>query len=116
MYKYSDIINRLTTDQKLRLLTDIGCLSETEFKVLGIPEIKIEYFDGLSSDEIPSPSELAHSFEPELARELAREALRGAVGDKTSLVITPSAKVRISPYRAQAHRRDERGGDKYLKA
>ena len=43
MYKYSEIIGRLSEEQKLKLLTDIGCLGETEFKILGIPEIKIEY-------------------------------------------------------------------------
>ncbi len=99
MYKYSEIISRLSAEQKLKLLTDIGCLGETEFKILGIPEIKIEYFEELLSDDIPSPSELAHSFEPELALELSKEVLRKSTPEKASFIITPSAKPRISPYR-----------------
>ena len=62
MLKHENIIRQLTTEQKVRMLCDITCLSEKEYRVLGIPEIKVAYLEDGCGNEYPSPYMLANSW------------------------------------------------------
>ena len=42
MLKHNDIIDKLTDEQKIRLLTSIGTLDGKDFKILGIDEVSIK--------------------------------------------------------------------------
>lgn len=99
MLKYENIIKQLTTAQKIRMLCDVSCLSEKEYKVLGIPEIKAEYLEDRFGKEFPSPYMMANSWNTALVREVAGVAAKDMIADGATLAITPSAKVKISPYR-----------------
>jgi len=99
MLKYENIIRQLTTAQKIRMLCNVSCLSEKEYRVLGIPEIKAEYLEDRFGAEFPSPYMLANSWNTSLTREVASAAAKDMSEDGATLAITPSPKVKISPYR-----------------
>jgi beta-glucosidase len=99
MLKYENIIGQLSTSQKIRMLCDITCLSEKEYKVLGIPEIRAEYLEERFGSEFPSPYMLANSWNTALAGEVACAAAKDMSADGATLAITPGAKIKISPYR-----------------
>lgn len=100
MLKYENLVRQLTVAQKIRMICDATCLSEKEYKVLGIPEIKAGYLEDRFGAEFPSPYMLANSWNTELVGEVARAAARDMSADGATLAITPSPKVKISPYRS----------------
>lgn len=99
MLKYENIISRLSTAQKVQMLCNIGCLSEKEYKVLGIPEVKPEYLEDNYGTDFPSPYMLANSWNKGLIGDVAKTVAKDMSAKGVTLAITPSAKVKISPYR-----------------
>ncbi|MBO7368988.1 MAG: hypothetical protein J6U25_01725, partial [Clostridia bacterium] len=87
MLKYQKIIEQLTTEQKISLLTDTAAFSTREINFRGVPKVKfIDLFDGgLTADDA------ACSFEKGVFYELASERLKGVKG---GVVMLPSANVR----------------------
>ena len=98
MLKHENIIKQLSVSQKLRLLCDIGALSEKEYRVIGIPRVKISYADEVCTDKYPSPYMLANSWNVSLAGEVAGEMAKVMASGDTNIVITPAAKVKLTPY------------------
>jgi beta-glucosidase len=99
MLKYHHIITRLSDRDKIRLLCDIDSLTEKEFKVLGIPAVKMAELTDWCGDRYPSPVALANTWNPELVQELSRSLYRGMVKDGVNLACIPGPKIRINPYR-----------------
>lgn len=100
MLKYGYIIERLTDDQKIRLLSDIANLSRDEFCELGVPRVSIGEITGFDSDVYPSPESLAASFDGDLISRVAKEIYSDMRNEGVNVATVPSAKVKIDPYRA----------------
>lgn len=99
MLKYEKIIEQLTTAQKVRMLCDVSCLSEKEYRVLGIPEMKTAYLEDKCGTKYPSPYMMANSWNTDLVGEVARDTAKSMSEEGYTLAITPGAKIKISPYR-----------------
>jgi len=119
MLKYDNIISLLSTEQKVRMLCDISCLSEKEYRVLGIPEMKPGYMEDGYGTEYPSPYMLANSWNKELVGNVAKTIAKDMSTAGMTLAVTPGAKIKISPYRAalseDVHLASELAGE-YLEA
>ncbi|MBQ9746625.1 MAG: glycoside hydrolase family 3 C-terminal domain-containing protein, partial [Clostridia bacterium] len=100
MLKYENIISQLSSAQKIRILCDIGSLSEKEYRVLGIPEIKLGNLTEACGAEFPSSFMLANSWNKTLVGNVAKTALKDMNASGVTLAITPGAKIKLSPYHA----------------
>lgn len=100
MLKYENIIGQLTTAQKVRMLCDVSCLSDKEYRVLGIPEMKAAFLEDKCGTKYPSPYMMANSWDTELVGEVTKDIAKSMSDEGFTLAITPGAKTRISPYRA----------------
>lgn len=100
MLKYENMISQLSDAQKIRILCDIGCLSEKEYRVLGIPEIKVGNLTEAFGAEFPSSFMLANSWNKTLVSNVAKTALKDMNGEGVTLAVTPGAKIKLSPYHA----------------
>ena len=98
MLKYYSIINQLSEKDKIRLLTDITCLANKEFKVIGIPEIKIADASNYCADLYPSAITLANSWDTSLIGSVADEVYKTMLEDDIGLISVPSPKIKIDPY------------------
>ena len=102
MLKYQSIIDSLTEEQKLTLVTDIKTLVELSEAVSGIPSLTTaslsEVNEARSESGFPSLSGMAASWNYPLLKKVAACLARGAAGKEISLIETPSAQVRSSAY------------------
>lgn len=98
MLKYYSIINQLSEKDKIRLLTDVNCLSSKEFKILGIPEIKIAEANNYCPDLYPSAISLSNSWDMKLIGEVAENIYKAMSDDNIGLISVPSPKIKINPY------------------
>ena len=101
MLKYSDIINKLTDKQKIRLLADIRTLSDKEFKILGIPSVKVGDMKDYFRDVYPHATALSHSWDTELWRKIAEDKVSDMCRDEVNFSIAPGARIKFSPYRKE---------------
>lgn len=99
MLKYYDIINRLSDSEKIRILCDITCLSEKNYRAFGIPELRIESLEKLCKNEYPSPESLANTWDTELVEQVADDLFKRASAQEVGFVSTPAPRVKINPYR-----------------
>ncbi|MBQ8447515.1 MAG: glycoside hydrolase family 3 C-terminal domain-containing protein, partial [Clostridia bacterium] len=81
------------------MLCNISCLSEKEYRVLGIPEMKPAFVEDNYGAEFPSPYMLANSWNKELIGNVAKTVVKDMSASGVTLAVTPGAKVKISPYR-----------------
>ena len=100
MLKYSDIINQLSDNDKIRILCDIECLSDKKYRVLGIPKISIASIEELCGAKYPSPSALANSWDTDLVAKVTDSILKQTYDLDVDMTIMSSPKIRINPYRA----------------
>lgn len=98
MLKYYSIISQLSEKDKIRLLTDITCLANKEFKVLGIPEIKIAKADNYCSERYPSAISLANSWDMNLIGSVADDIYKTMFENDIGLISVPAPKIKIDPY------------------
>ena len=111
MLIYGDIISKLSDEMKIRLLTDINSFSADERENLGIPQFEPRYLRHMMRGHYPSPGALAHAWDTELISSVARDTVvREVSRDSANLIMTPGAKVKLSPYR------NEISEDTYLSA
>ena len=102
MLKYEKIIEKLTIKQKISLLTDISCLSQAEYTNLGIPHTSISTLNEIFSylgDNV-SANILARTWNPDTIDHLTGELVSAAKEKGTNFVVSPSPKIKFSPYRA----------------
>lgn len=98
MLKYYSIISQLSEKDKIRILTDVTCLANKEFKVLGIPEIKIAEADNYCQDIYPSAITLANSWDMPLIGSVADDIYKKMFENDIGLITVPAPKVKINPY------------------
>jgi beta-glucosidase len=96
MLKHQTMIDQLSDHDKIRLLCDIGSLGDKDFKVLGLPEIKlgVQAYDAPSA--FPSPMTLANTWDTGLVRAVANETLRSMAAEGVNLAVLPGANVRVA--------------------
>ena len=100
MLKYNNIISRLGDEDKVRILTDVRSLSDGERASLGLPSFALWNMRHMLRDsKYPSPQALANSWDNKLISELSGELALSVTGPISNVIMTPSAKVRLSPYR-----------------
>lgn len=99
MLKYYNIISQLSEKDKIRLLTDVSSLANKEFKVLGIPEIKIAAADNYCAERYPSAISLANSWDVNLIGEVADDIYNTMSENDIGLISVPAPKIKIDPYR-----------------
>ena len=99
MLKYKHIINVLTEKQKIRLLADLNCLSEVEYRSLGIPGVQFANFGDWCKQFFPSPVSLANSFDHELISSVCEDVYARMASEGVNCVTVPSAKLKINPSR-----------------
>lgn len=92
----------MSVKQKIALLTNIKCLSDAEYTALGIPYTSMARLEDilLKTKEGISANILARSWNTEGIARTARELAEAARREGTNLVITPSPKIKITPYKA----------------
>jgi len=101
MLKYKEIINKLTLDQKIRLLTNVGNISGKDMKILGIPGIKVGSISDYCRDRFPHAASLARAWNPDLWGRVALAKTDAMVNDHVTFVTAPGARVKFSPYRKE---------------
>ena len=99
MLKHYDIIGRLSDNDKIHILCDIKCLSDKNYRVLGIPDISTSTLEELLDSDLPSPEALANSWDLPLIGRVADEAFKKAILGEKGFVKIPGPKIRINPYR-----------------
>lgn len=98
MIKHQQIIASLSTEQKIRLLTDLESISDKKYKALGLPTIRIAETDRSSNGLFPSTAAIANSWDISTVREAARISCRDKSLEKYNLIKVPSSKPALSPY------------------
>ena len=101
MLKYYDIISKLSDSQKIRIVSNVGNLSGKDLKILGIPKIKTGYMNDYGREMYPHAANLAHSWDRDLWREITHAKLADMAADEVDCVISPGAKIKLSPYRKE---------------
>ena len=101
MLKHNDIISRLSDAQKIRILANVGVLSDKDFKMLGIPGVKSGYMKDYCREKYPHAACIAHSWNTSLWAEVADAKVEEMIKDDVNLFITPGARVKLSPYRKE---------------
>ncbi|MBQ8230232.1 MAG: glycoside hydrolase family 3 C-terminal domain-containing protein [Clostridia bacterium] len=102
MVKYQEIIEKLTLEQKLSLLSDISSLAGEEFAELGLRCITETSMDEMNTERgkerYPSFSGLVNSWNTRLLSEVSDSLAKTAKARGTTLLHTPSANVAAAPY------------------
>lgn len=98
MLKYSDIIEKLSERDKIRILSDIRHLSDETYRELNLPVIRPASVERKCGDDYPGPSALANSWNTELIERVAGDVIDKIVKNGDNLVKLPAPKPRINPY------------------
>ena len=99
MLKHERIIKRLSMAEKIGILTDITALEDDNISKLGVPKLDVLYMRHMMRERFPMPSALAHSWDRELIRDVAGLVANDVHDGKSAIVVTPGAKIKLSPYR-----------------
>ena len=99
MLKYDKIIKQLSDKDKIRIVSDIKVLSDSKYRMLGIPSIKIESMDILGTDKDPSFVSLANTWNTELVGDIAGEISCRMAEMGVDIAKLKGPKIKIDPYR-----------------
>ncbi|MGN0818500.1 MAG: glycoside hydrolase family 3 C-terminal domain-containing protein [Candidatus Coproplasma sp.] len=101
MLKYRDIIEKLTTEQKLSLIASLDSLGGSAFEGTGIPCVKIGRMNDINAGagyEYPSFQALANSWNAGLMGEVSGKLAARARSAGANLAFTPDLRLRSTPY------------------
>lgn len=101
MLKNQEIISKLTDAQKVRILTGLSSLSGKDFEILGLSGLNAKNIKDYGRDKYPSAGALAHAWDEELWQKVADSRAELAAKDGADLLISPGAKIKLSPYRKE---------------
>ena len=101
MLKYNDIISKLTSEQKIRILTGVGNISGKDMRILGIPTLSAARIKSCMRDVYPHATSLSHAWNTELWEKVAGAKLSAMTADGVNFAIMPGAKIKLSPYRKE---------------
>jgi len=101
MIKHSQIIDQLSIQQKIALLTDISNLSNPELNALGVPQVSMDTLDNLRTQAVksypPIPA-LANTWDTTLIESCALDIANTAKAIGVNLIEIPTAKPRCNMY------------------
>ena len=89
MLKHKFIIDKLSENQKIRLLADVRCLADVEYTKLGVPAFKLSCVDNYMQDVYPSSFSLANSWSPKTINDVANDMAAGMYSEGVSTVLVP---------------------------
>ena len=98
MFDPTHIISRLTEVQKIRLLTDIHSLAESELHALGVPRVLCGRLQDADGGAFPAPAVLARSWNRALLADVAEAQSRALARTGQNHLFLPEAKVRLTPF------------------
>ena len=76
MLKHQEIISKLTTKEKVALLTTLEAYTQPSINEKGVPKVTFSRFSG----EYPTATELSATFDAKLIREIAEKEIAGKKG------------------------------------
>ncbi|MGN0813804.1 MAG: glycoside hydrolase family 3 C-terminal domain-containing protein [Candidatus Coproplasma sp.] len=101
MLKHREIIEKLTTDQKLRLIASLSALSSPEFEGTGIPFVRFSDLPSLNAKNryaFPAFSALANSWNAELMGEVSGILTSAENSNGIDMAFTPDLRLKSHPY------------------
>lgn len=102
MLNNQELISKLTDNQKIRILTGLSTLSGKDFEILGLRGLKIENIKDFGRSLYPSAGALSHAWSEELWQRVAKARATEARDSGADLLISPGAKIKLSPYRRES--------------
>lgn len=102
MLNNSAIIEKLSEEQKLALVTDIACAEQESLNALGVPHVEKSDLDALNisfcGGAYPNLNSLAHSWNTELVENAVGDIVRRDGTAKVNIISTPDIGVKCNPY------------------
>lgn len=100
MLKYQSMIEKLSLQQKIALLTDRSSLSDKELGHLGIPAVKTAELETLNAESgaYPSYASACRTWNKDLWGRMTEELAVNARGNGLNLLITPDLKCITNAY------------------
>lgn len=98
MLKYQSILEKLTIQQKVSLLTDLSAFSEPAINRAGVPEVRMGDLVELAAKRGVSFGSLANSWDVALAEEFTEDIAVEARGNGYKLLTTPDIKPMLNVY------------------
>lgn len=101
MIKHSQIIDQLSVQQKIALLTDVTNLSNPELNAMGVPQVTMDTLENLSTQAVkayPPAAALANSWDTTLMEASALDIANTARATGVNLIEVPTAKPRCNMY------------------
>lgn len=102
MLKHQEIIDKLTVEQKLSLLTDVERWKDPELIALGLPRLDFESLAETNAELLngvyPSPYGAANSWSAELMSLTAKQLSLKAKEEGANVALTPCVNVKSNPY------------------
>lgn len=103
MLNNTDIIEKLTEDQKISLVTDISYCASDAAAMAGVPALGIAALEEIGrsfcgDSAYPSFNSLANSWNTALISQTTGDILKRSGTDKYKLVYTPSVDIKSNPY------------------
>jgi len=99
MLKYYDVINKLSDEDKIKILSDISALSDIKFKALGIPSVKAVGMDELRANDYPKLSMLANTWNLPLVGRVSEDIACRAADADAGLMYVEGPRTAVNPYR-----------------
>ena len=101
MLKYSELIAKLTDEQKIRILSGVSHISGKDMKNLGIPCVKSGNMKDYGRSVFPHTTSISHSWDTDLWSRIASAKAEKMAEKNVSFAIVPGAKIKLSPYRKE---------------
>lgn len=103
MLKNGEIIAKLTEEQKLALVADLGSASSESVTALGVPSLEISDVDTLNSEycgdtAYPPLSSLVNSWNIKLVEQAVGDIVRRDGTEKFGLIATPDVSVKCNAF------------------
>lgn len=98
MLKYDSIINRMSENEKIEILTNLCGMNEKTFEKLGFAPLKVETLTNAMENVYPTPTVTARSWNDELVGCIGAERASVMAKRGTVLAFTPAARIKIDPY------------------
>ncbi len=99
MLKHQEILEKLTTEQKLELLADFNALGDLAESEYGVKFVKaINTFEHQVAKDYPRPESLINSFDDELFGQIADDIATKVKMEGVTLISLPSTSVKGSIY------------------
>ena len=100
MLKYYDIINKLSDEDKIKILSDINALSDAKYRALGIPALKSVGAEEIGAVDYPKQAMLANTWNMPLIGRVAEDIACRALDADFGLLLVKGPRAAVNPYRS----------------